>query len=506
MRPAFLLLILAIGCAAPRPPNIVLVVVDDLGWQDTSVSFTPEPTPLNRRWRTPHLERLAAQGMRFTDAYASAPVCTPSRTALLTGSAPARTHITYWTLRRDQDTSSSHPTLAPPEWNVNGLQPGARTLPSVLGSTGYRTIHVGKAHFGAVGSPGADPLQLGFELNIAGHGAGGPGSHSGLHAFTESGRKGSTRQLPSIWDVPGLERYHGQDIFLEEALAIEAVALIDRAASEQRPFFLHFAPYSVHAPIMANQRYLEHYPDLDPIEAAYGTMIESVDAALGALLDALERNDLSENTLVLFTSDNGGLSAHARGRAPDGSTSHHHNAPLRSGKGSAYEGGLRVPLVAHWPVVTTPGAISHEPVILADLFPTLLAAAGADDSSALDGVDLGPLFAGGELPGGERDLVWHQPHDWGVPGPGIEPFSALRRGRWKLIFFHAGPRFELYEVEQDPGEQHDLARERPELASVLVRALDEALGAMGAQLSIDKASGLPIERPTAAWIRFAAND
>lgn len=485
----------------PDHPNIVLFLVDDLGWQDTSVSFTDEPTPLNRRWRTPNVERLAERGMRFTNAYASAPVCTPTRTAILTGKSPARSHITYWIRDKDKDASAPFVALAPPAWEVNGLRADAVTLPALLRGAGYRTIHVGKAHVGAVGTPTEDPRAIGYDVNIAGHGAGAPGSYYGLDRFADNVRKGAPDAGPSVWDVPGLERYHGKDVFLEEALAQEAVAAIDAPMRSGTPFFLAFCPYAVHAPIMPNKKLLEHYPTLDATEAAYATMIETVDAALGTIVKAIDDAGELDETIIVFTSDNGGLSAHARGAAPDGTTQHRHNAPAKSGKGSAYDGGLRVPLVVAWPGAVAPNSRNATPVVSHDLFPTILAMAGVEMPASLapsiDGANLVPILTARERSlDASRAILWHQPHFWGVQGPGIEPFSAIRVGDWKLIAFHAsadvGPRFELYDLGHDIGEGHDLAATEPERLASMRARLVEALDATGAQMSVLKATGEPV--------------
>ncbi|MCC7387206.1 MAG: sulfatase-like hydrolase/transferase [Phycisphaerales bacterium] len=499
-------------------PNIILFLVDDLGWQDCAVPMHTGATALNARYRTPHLEQLAARGMKFTNAYASAPVCTPTRTSILTGKAPARTHITYWTLDKDADTSTPRDDIAPPAWAVNGLQPGDHeTLPEILIAAGYRTIHVGKAHFGTHGTPGGDPKSLGFLVNIAGHASGGPASYYGLDHFTLAGRQGKPpHSSPSVWDIPGLEKYHGHDIYLTEALAIEACGAIRESVAAGEPFYLNFAPYAVHAPIMGNKKYEPNYPDLDERERAYASMIETYDAALGALVTTLEETGQLGNTVIIFSGDNGGLSAHARGAAPDGETQHTHNAPLKSGKGSAYEGGTRVPTVIVWPGVTdmSPSRRAVEvcdvPVVSHDLFPTVIALAGlqADDASGdgragIDGRDLTPLLTGrAELFDADRVLGWNQPHQWGASGPGIEPFTSARAGDWKLIYFHAGRRFELYNLAADIGEASDLAPAMPAKVAELAAAMDKWLDDTGAQLSIDKATGEEIERPGAAAARL----
>jgi arylsulfatase A-like enzyme len=483
-------LLAAASLPAPQapPPNIVLFLVDDLGWQDTSVPFHSERTPLDERYHTPHLERLAARGIRFTSAYASAPVCTPTRTSLMTGRSPARNHITYWTLHADRDQSAAFPGIGAPAWNVNGLQPDDVTLPRLLRRAGYRTIHVGKAHFGAKGTPGADPARLGFDVNVAGHAAGAPGSYLGTESFSGARRNGAR-----VWDVPGLEEWHGEDVYLTDVLAGEAAAAVQDAVAEERPFFLHFAPYAVHTPITANRAHLERYGDLDPREAAYATMIESVDAALGVLMHHLNELDVLDETIVVFTSDNGGLSAHGRG-----GEAHTHNAPLRSGKGSWYEGGVRVPQVIAWPGVTDGGGVTDVPVVTHDLFPTVLGWAGVaipeDHATTLDGRDLAPLctpLAEAE----ERDLRWHQPHFWGVEGPGIQPFTSIRRGAWKLVFRHADRGFELYDLAVDLGETRDLAEEHPDRVRDLAERLSGWCEEVGAQMSIDLETGEPIGLP-----------
>lgn len=497
---------------AERPPHIVLVMVDDLGWRDAGpASWAALPGEGHdalegtsaRHFRTPHLDALAAGGVRFAEAYASAPVCTPTRTSLMTGASPARNRITYWTRHADRDTSARHPFLRAPRWNVNGLQPGDVTLPGLLRGAGYRTIHVGKAHLGT--GQGGDPTGLGFDVNVAGWSAGAPGSYYGIDDFSGAGRARREGRGGGGhgWDVPGLEDHHGEDVFLTDVLAAAAAREFERAVAADERAFLHFAPYGVHTPIMAHPGLVERFPDLAGPELAYATMVAAVDDALGLILETIDELGIAGETLVVFTSDNGGLSAHGRG----GPARHTHNAPLRSGKGSAYEGGTRVPLIVRWPGVTGAGRVVRGPAITHDLFPTLLAAAGAsapdDHAARVEGIDLRPILAGSDAP--VRPLFWHQPHFWGVNGPGIEPFSAVRLGRHKLIWFHstpaategegpinAGPRFELYDLHADPGEARDLADERPATRDALAQVLRNWLDATDAQLSIDAGSGRPV--------------
>ena len=477
------------------PPNIVIFLVDDMGWQDTSVPFGPEETAFNRRYRTPNMERLAERGMLFTDAYSASPVCTPTRTSIMTGQSPGRTGISYWTLHPDRDNSTKHPRIAAPPWKKEGLQDEDLTLADILQEAGYFTIHVGKAHLGAVGTSGADPENLGFDLNIAGHGPGGPGSFYGTHDFMARKRQGKTG--PSVWDVPGLESHHGKDVYLTEVLSREAIKAIDLADRNQQPFFLHFAPYAVHAPIMANHRYLANYRSLDKREAAYATMIETMDDALGEILDELDQRNITDDTIVIFTSDNGGLSAHARGGTP-----HVHNAPLRSGKGSAYEGGVRVPLIIAWPGVVPGGTRNSTPVISMDLFPTIIEMAETDTPEGTerheDGWNLAPILRGIAEGDAERRLTWHMPHQWGASGPGIEPFSSIRRGPWKLYYFHDGPRIELYDLSEDPGETSEISATNLEISRALLTDLDAWFRETGADMSIDRSSNQPVMMPGTA--------
>ncbi len=493
MKASALLIGLLIGVATVKaddpPPNLVVFLVDDLGWQDISVPLGPESTPFNRRYRTPNVARLAEAGMRFTDAYASAPVCSPTRTSLLTGRSPASTGITWWLRDKDTHTSKRHAHLDPPTWTVNGLQPGEVTLPRLLNEAGFHTLHVGKAHLGARETPGANPLSLGFAVNVGGQAAGSPGSYYGLHDFgaeKRSGRKG--------WQVPGLAEYHGKDVYLTDALAERAVKELRQAAKQEGPFFLHFAPYGVHTPIMPNPRLVESYSELDPREAAYASMIESVDQALGAVLATLEELDLLDTTLIVFTSDNGGLSAHSRG-----GKKHIHNAPLRSGKGSAYEGGVRVPLIVSWPNITAPGSTCSEPVITHDLFPTLLGAARvrppADYGKTVEGRDLKPLLQGEAAPFAGRALYWHSPHLWGAAGPGVWPFSSIRAGRWKLIYNHDSENYELYDLHNDLGETTELSAEHPKRVTELAGELGAYLKGVGAKMSIRRDTGQAVPFP-----------
>jgi len=487
--------------ARAAPPNIILFLVDDLGWQDTQVPLSGTPTAFNARYRTPHALSMAAEGMTFTNFYAASPVCSPTRVTLITGASPARTHVTNWTQRENEETSEPFPGLLPPDWNRNGVsaQPLAHAftgplLPAILRDAGYRTIHVGKAHWGATGTRGEDPMTLGFDVNIGGSSAGQPGSYLGTKNYSAGPGEGAFR------DVPGLAAYHGTDTFLTEALTREANRAIDDAVARQRPFFLHFAHFAVHTPLEADARFLQKYLDagLPPVEARYASLIEGMDKSLGDMLANVERHGLTHNTLVIFLSDNGGLSAHTRA-AP----LHEHNAPLRSGKGSAYEGGIRVPMLVKWPARVPAGVVRDAPTITDDIFPTLLSVAGVPNASALTrglmGRDLRRLLISRQLPADQRmvdrPLLWHYPHFWGVNGPGIEPFSALRVGRYKLIYFYGRRQFELYDLAADLGERTDLVTTQRPIARRLAAQLRKALRDAGAQMPIDATTKRPVVVP-----------
>ena len=488
------------GCSINQQetdPNIIFFIVDDMGWQDTSVPFWKEETVFNRLYHTPNMERLAAQGMIFTQAYACA-VSSPTRTSLMTGMNAARHGVTNWTLRRNTTTDRADDILKMPEWNMNGLQPVdtiensvyATLLTDLLRQNGYFTIHSGKAHWGAMDTPGSDPLNLGFEINIAGHAAGGLGSFLGERNFGNA-EKG-THTLP--WGVPGLEKYHGEDVNLTDVLTIEAIEALDRARETGKPFYLYMSHYTVHVPLEPHNPYYQKYSDmgLEEPEARYASMLEGMDASLGDLMDYLEEHDLAENTIILFVSDNGGLSAHARGGDP-----HTHNLPLSSGKGSAYEGGIRVPMIVSWPGKVEPGSVDNIPLIIEDYFPSILEMAGINQYETVqevDGISFVPRLTGESAGDPERSLIWHYPNKWGGEGPGIGTTSTIRKGDWKLIYWYGDRQFELYNIREDIGEQNNQAALMPRKVKELASELGEFLRSVDAPRPLVKADGKP-----AAW-------
>lgn len=482
----------ATAYAQQQKPNIIVFIVDDMGWQDCSLSFYKEQTRQNRWFRTPNMERLAAKGMKFTNAYANQN-CTPSRVSLMTGMNEVNHGVSSWTFHKDKTAiEGGDKNFASPAWNMNGLSasPGvantihAAPLPQLLRQQGYKTIHVGKAHFAAFGTPGANPLNLGFDVNIAGGGAGQPGSYLGMKNFGNNAAKSNPRA------VPGLEQYWGKDIFVTEAITQEALKQLDSTAG--KPFFLYMAQFAVHTPIEADNRFVSQYygKGADSVEARYAALVEGMDKSLGDIMDYLERKNLDKNTLIIFLSDNGGLTDVARGEPRN-----RHNSPLRSGKTSGYEGGLRVPMIVYWPGITGPATTCTQNVIVEDIFPTVLGAAGkrATTVQQVDGVDITPLLKGGTLPA-DRALTWHFPHQRGG-APDVQPFSAIRRGQWKLIYLHKTQQFELYNTETDISEQHNLAVSAPDRVKKMAMELGKRLKAGRSAMLVDKRSGKGVPYP-----------
>jgi len=460
------------GCISGQPeqildkPNIIFFLVDDMGWQETSVPFHTEATELNRRYHTPNMERLAQQGVMFTQAYSHS-ICSPTRVSLMTGLNPARHMVTNWTLRKNisPGDKKDHPRSQSASWNVNGLQPKqgieksihAKTFPMFLQKAGYKTIHVGKAHFGAKGTPGEDPLNQGFDVNIAGHAAGGPGSYHGTNNFSAA-----WRNADRIWDVPGLEKYHGQDINLTEALTLEANAEMENALEEGKPFYLYMSHYAIHAPWEVDKRFIDKYLDkgLSEYDQVYASMIESMDKSLGDIMHNLRRLEIEDNTVIVFMTDNG---------QPSSSTP---NLPLKGHKGLAYEAGARVPCIVKWPGVTSADTRCNDYIIIEDIFPTFLEIAGVANydqvGGMIDGKSMVPLLKGEISDMANRELYWHFPHIMHEP---YVPYSSVRKGDWKLIYFH------MDRVEE------------------LSKTLSDFLRETKAGMSLDKKTGKAVEYP-----------
>jgi len=482
-------------------PNIIVFLVDDMGWMDTSVPFYDSIMPLNKRYHTPNMERLAREGMKFTDAYAQ-PVCTPTRVSYLTGMSSARTHVTNWTSpNKNDDADAKDDQFLPLNWNKNGLSNiskientiYATPLPQILRNAGYYTIHVGKAHWGSMGTSGANPLNLGFMVNIAGHSAGHPQS------YLSEQRYGNMPGKSQAQAVPDLEEYYDRGIFLTEALTKEALKALEIPITRKEPFYLNMAHYAVHTPIMADPRFVQKYYDegLDSIEAKYASLIEGMDKSLGDILEYLKFKSVEKNTIIIFMSDNGGLDHHQRGGPVNT-----HNYPLRSGKGSVYEGGIREPMIVKWPSVTKPNSINKSQVIIEDFFPSILEMAGIhlpNTIQKIDGKSFVPNLKNADLKEPERPLIFHYPNKWinisENEKMGINYFSAIRFGNWKLLYNMRNRQFELYDLSKDINEQNDLTNKYPERVKKLASLLGKTLKERNALMPVEKTNSKSVPFP-----------
>ncbi len=433
-----------------RRPNIVLVMADDLGWKDLHCYG-------NERLDTPHIDRLASQGMRFADAYAASPVCTPTRAALMTGEAPARLNITNHAPGHPPGFSKTGTRLATAEW-LRYLPLERVTIAEQLRDAGYATGFVGKWHLSYRPDDAADPSEpelraehQGFDMNMGGCSFGGPPSYF------------------APFRIPNIEPQVAGE-YLPDRLAEECIEFVE--SNRDRPFFLCWWNYSVHYPFEAPVELVEKYearkgPGIE--NPVYAAMIEGMDRSIGRLLNRLDELKLAGDTLLIFTSDNGPFAANVQ--------------PLRGEKGFLYEGGIRVPLIIRWPGRVMPDSESAMPVVTMDLHATMLDAAGlpADASNHPDGFSLLPLFTGRAdlLP---RDLFFHYPnyafHKNNRPG------SAIRAGQFKLIQRYDDGSLELYDLENDISESQNLADELPDQASQLASKLKRWLDETGARRPI----------------------
>ena len=437
----------ALGAA---PPNVVLFLVDDMGWRDLGCQGS-------EIFETPAADRLAAEGVRFTQAYAACPVCSPSRAALMTGKTPARVGFTGHITATGKHRYPPEGRIIPPDDNLN-LPLTETTIAETLRAAGYATASVGKWH---LGGPDYWPGEHGFDVNVAGHTHGSPSSYWFPYLNPEQ---------PWNSDMPNLAGGRKGE-YLTERLTDEAIRFIERY--RERPFFLYMSHYAVHVPLQAPPALVEKYERKlarrpAPVNPIYAAMVETADTSLGRLLDAIDRLGLADDTLVLFTSDNGGLAD-----VTD-------NRPLRAGKGFLYEGGVRVPLLARWPGRAPAGKTSDVPVIGADLFATIAEAAGAEAASAADSRSLVPLLTG-EAQTLKGDLYWYYPH---YSPQAKQPGAAIRSGNWKLIEHYDPPRVELFDLGADPGENRDLAADRPEVRDRLLEKLHTALANAGTKMHL----------------------
>lgn len=447
---------------APRP-NIVFILADDLGWSDlTSYGSTFHETP--------HLDRLATQGVRFTQTYAASNVCSPTRASLLTGRHPARVGITDWIVGRPDRPDQK---LARPPF-LHQLPLEEVTLAEVFRTAGYRTGFIGKWHLGEDAK--YFPEHQGFDVNIAGCGKGHPPSYF------------SPYKLPTLTDGPVGEH-------LDDRLTREAIDFVSAAAAKNQPFLLYLSHYAVHTPLQAKPELIAKYaaklaaqPPAGPAfvehpqdgrvravqsHATYAAMIESLDTSVGRLVAKLDELGLRENTIIVFTSDNGGLST-----AEGSPTS---NLPLRAGKGWAYEGGVREPLIVSWPGHLPAGRTTDAIVTSPDFFPTLLELAGlpAEPRLHVDGASFAAGLRDPAAPPVDRPVYWHYPHYSNQRG---KPHGAVRAGRWKLIEWFEDGRVELFDLSTDLAEANDVSRAHPEITVNLIGQLQAWRQEVGARL------------------------
>ena len=479
------------------------MLVDDMGVMDTSLPFLtdaegkPKRYPLNDFYRTPNMERLAERGIRFNN-FCAMSVCSPTRISIMTGQNAARHRTTNW-INPDKDNAGPQ---GPAKWNWKGIQRGDTTLPSLLRANGYRTIHVGKGHFAPREFEGANPQAIGFDINVAGASIGAPGSYYGLSHFGGIS-SGKTKAKKAGSAVPGLEKYHGQDIFLTEALTLEAKRHIGDAAKEKKPFFLYFAHYAVHSPHQSDPRFAANYANSSKPQSAqnFATLVEGMDKSLGDLLDHLESQGIADQTLVIFLGDNGS----------DAPLGNEHAvacaAPLRGKKGSHYEGGMRVPFIASWAkqnpneehqkrLPIQAGAIQNQQAAVYDLFPTLLDLVGIKTPAqhAVDGKKLDTLFSGKPDDSRSETFLMHYPHS----PHRTDYWTSYREAGWKVIYHYfpsevsGGSHYQLFNLKTDPFEQNDLSTTQPAELKRLMTSMIAGLESQHAVYPVEKGGTTPV--------------
>lgn len=443
-------------------PNVLFILTDDMGW-------TAPGCYGSDLHETPNIDRLAAQGVRFTQAYSASQVCTPTRAAILTGQHPARLNMTIWhEAAVSRLTDPGKDKLASPITEpVLALE--HRTLAEVLHDAGYQTAHVGKWHLGTAEQY---PETQGFDVNVGGTFFGAPLTYW----YPYKGERVSGNGVREFRYVPGLPPGKEGD-FLEDKLTDEALRLMEQMHASGKPFYLNMAFYSPHTPIEGKPELVAKYQarvknGMTHTNATFAALMETLDENVGRLLDKLDELGVADNTVVIFYSDNGGFDQVRGGEQVT------NNAPLRSGKGSAYEGGIRVPLIVRWPGVTPVGATCDAPVTSMDFYPTLLEALGVKEEKALDGVSLLPVLRDPGADLGREELAWHYPHYYFT----TTPVTAFRRGDWKLIEYYEDGRRELYNVRDDLEEKYDRAAEKPDLVAELAKGMDAWRKAVNARL------------------------
>lgn len=428
-------------------PNILILYADDLGWSDTGCYGSVKN-------RTPHLDRLASEGMKFTNAYAAAPICSASRASIMTGKSPARLQFEFVSTKGE---TTGKPLLPPVRTLELPLE--ETTLGEIAQRAGYRTALFGKWHIAQhkggylKWSDTHGPLQQGFETGS---------DHYGSHPYDKKNE--------ALTDLP-------VGHFPVDTLVQKAVAFLKDQKNEKKPFMLFFSSYYVHTPVAPNNFWLiekcrNRTPGASDNEIKYAVYVETMDHYFGQLLQALEETGLDKNTLVIFTSDNGGHPAYTD------------NAPLKGNKWNLYEGGIREPFIVKWPGVVAGTTESPEPVIQWDLLPTLCELTGQTIPEHVDGESLLPVLKRPAAKLNRQFMYWHFPYYHpAVAYEGTKPCSAIREGDYKLIYFYEDDRSELYDMGNDPGEKTDLSARAPELTSWLKKRLFEKLHAVHARFA-----------------------
>ena len=491
----FIFLSLIGAISAADKPNIIIFLVDDMGMMDTSVPFITDNQgkaqvqELNQYFKTPAMEKLAANGIRFNQFCAQS-VCSPSRASIISGQNATRHQTTTWI----NPSNNNGGKFGPKEWNWTGIEPGSPVLPKVLGDAGYRTIHIGKAHFGNKKAPASDPTKIGFQFNVGGDCWGRPKSyysedHYGNHPKYKKGKK------PVTHNVPHLEAYYDSGTFLTEALTLETLKLLKQSVADEKPFFLHLSHYALHAPFDSDPRFATNYKDSGKPEKAqaFATLVEGMDKSLNDVMNTLEELQIAEDTLIIFLGDNGS-------DAPLGGV---HEvacaAPLRGKKGTHYEGGMRIPFIAAWAKINpgnkfqkklpiAQGAINTQMATIMDIYPTLLELAEVETPAAhvVDGRSLKTLFTGQKDNQHPKSFLMHFPHQHRT-----DYYTTYRTQDWKLIY-HYSPdnpskaRCELFHLKKDPYEQKDLASSNPEKLNELLKAMRAQLQKEGALAPTNK--------------------
>lgn len=445
---------LGVARAAQKPLNVVFILADDMGWADLACYG-------GDLHETPNIDRLARESLRFTDAYAAAPVCSPTRASIMTGKCPARLHMTIWHEAAAEGAPHNRKVIPPDA--VFNLPLEETTVAEVLHDAQYRTALVGKWH---LGTAGYYPENQGFDVNIGGTFWGAPPTF--FYPY-----RGLFGKEPRY--VPHLENGKPGE-YLTDRLTTEALKTLDY--EPERPFFLYLAHHAVHTPVEGKEPMVEHYrgklkPEMHHQNAAYAAMVQSLDESVGRVRADLERRGIAGNTVIIFTSDNGGYI----NRYKDQNVTN--NYPLRSGKGSLYEGGVRVPLMIHFPGVTKPGTTCHEPVFSADLFTTILEMTKRPlPAGQIDGISLMPLLRDPSARLNRDVLGFHYPHYYAT----TSPVSAIRAREWKLLHYYEDNHVELYNLASDLSESNDLSRKMPEKAEELRGRLSQWLKSVNAQI------------------------